>query len=325
MNASSRRSPRTFLVAAALFLAVPSIAFAQPPCAAADWDRAVEHARKARGLADSKETQAALVELGIAFGICPDGKLQRAMARVLEDSGRLPEALDAYRACVQAASEAETRASCEQRVQALAATLSTGTMLVEVSPPGAEVFVDDGVAAHPAGTPVVLGVGRHQVEVRAAGRQAYRREIDVLPAKEVRFAVVLEVQPQPKVAEIPVQVPASPPVASPNVARPAGQRSAVSNWVGIGVGTAVTGVGLAFLIQYGIDKSNARGAQYSPDGRLLADADKVGSRNVIVGSVLSVAGVAGVINSAVLWPKAPAKISIGPLHGGGAIAVQIPL
>ena len=58
---------------------------------------------------------------------------------------------------------------------------------------------------------------------------------------------------------------------------------------------------------------------------ILADADKVGSRNVIVGSVLSVAGVAGVIISAVLWPKAPAKISIGPLHGGGAIAVQIPL
>lgn len=131
------------------------------------------------------------------------------------------------------------------------------------------------------------------------------------------------VKPEPVVIqEVPVPAPVE--VAKPDLilAAPA-KPKAIGNWVGIGVGAVATGLGTAFLIQYGLDKSNARGAYCGTDGCYAADV--VGPRNLALGVSFSVAGVAAVILSAVLWPKSKIKAAAAPVNGGGILALTVDL
>ena len=327
-----------FATVATLALSAPGAAHAGGKCPASAWDKATEFAGKARIHRERKEWDAALDDLRAAYAICPDAKLQKAIGRMLEEAGRSAEAIATYRSCAEEADDEATRADCDARAKVLAAKTASGTLLVEATPPSAEVIVDDDGRALRAGTPVTLPVGRHAVEVRAPGKLPRKTGVDIDAGRQTKLEVQLEalpisedqrfqVTPVPRKSAIPV-VPVSPPPAgetATTLTETAGTRSALWNWVGIGAGVAATGLGLAFLVQYGLDRKNASGPVYAGDGKTVVySGDEVGTRNLVIGSVFAAVGVAGVITAAVLWPEAPARVTAAPLRGGGLVAVEAP-
>jgi hypothetical protein len=113
-------------------------------------------------------------------------------------------------------------------------------------------------------------------------------------------------------------VPARPPEPghdAPAQARP----SAVWNWVGVGVSVALIGTGVGFLGQYGKDRSDARTSSWVDSQGYTHDPDTVKPTYAIVGGVATGVGVAVLITSVVLWPKAPATVSVAPVPGGGGM------
>ena len=146
-------------------------------------------------------------------------------------------------------------------------------------------------------------------------------------------AAVLEARlkpptPAPKpvaVAPVPVvlppvehAVPVRPPEPAHDVAVPA-RPSAVWNWVGVGLSVALIGTGVGFLGQYGKDRSEAHTASWVDSKGYTHDPDTVKPTYAIVGGVATGVGVAVLITSVVLWPKAPATVSAGPVPGGGGM------
>jgi hypothetical protein len=246
-------------VVAVLFLPSP----ASGDCLPADWDQAVDRARRAKALVDAKEYDKAIEQLRIGLAICADGKLQRALAKVCAQADRLPEALAAYRKCAETATEEPIRDECVTAAKGLSDRLEPPAPVVSAEVPAR---VEPAVAARP----------------------------EAVPAAPASLLV--------------------PPVE----ARPApAPRSALWNWVGLGAGTAATGLGVAFLVRYGLDRKSARGPEYGPDGKtVVVEADSVGYRNVVLGSVFTAVGVAGVVTSAVLWPRSPGRVSVSPVPGG---------
>lgn len=97
-------------------------------------------------------------------------------------------------------------------------------------------------------------------------------------------------------------------------------------WVTLGSGVALLGTGGAFLVQHGIDLSNARGATGTHP------ADTVDSTNLIVGSVTAGVGVGLIVTSFFLWPAddegaaadvgAPVSFSASP--DGGYVSLTLP-
>ena len=300
---------------AAILVLAGSSSSAQEKCPPARWVRVVDLSEEAKAFLGDKRYDDALARLREAYGICPEPKLRRAMGRVYEEAGRLEEAREAFLACVEEGAEEPARAECEQRWKAIEVKLATSSVVVEANLPGATVFLDGLDVPHPAGVPIPVRPGRHALEVRANGKMPYRSAFEAVGGLETRIPVVLEALPAK-----PERVTQS--GSSPAwVAAPAFSPQAKWNWVGIGGGVVAAGLGTAFLVQYGLDKSRARGRRETDAG--LYEAETVGARDLWLGITLSVAGAGAIVTSSVLWPRVPAKAAVVPVPGGCTGAVSL--
>jgi hypothetical protein len=82
---------------------------------------------------------------------------------------------------------------------------------------------------------------------------------------------------------------------------------------------ALIGTGVGFLGQYGKDRSDAHTSSWVDSQGYTHDPDTVKPTYAIVGGMAAGVGVAILITSAVLWPKAPATVSASPVLGGGGM------
>ena len=310
---------RSGILVAAVVLAFGPTASAGESCPPASWVKVVDLTKEAKVLLDGKRYDEAIAKLRAAYGVCPEPKLRRSMGRVQEEAGHLEEALTAFRACVDESADDAVRTECQERVKTIGERLGSATIVVDAIPPSAMVILDGSEDAHPAGQPIRVRPGRHAIELRAAGKAPYRTTVDARGGQETRVPVVMEAPPAPPAPVLTGVHPASPrlPAAAPVTARAFAPQTKW-NWVGVGLGSLATGVGLAFLIQYGLDRSNAQGRH--DDGTYIYAADKVGPRNLAIGVTFLAVGAAGVVVSAVLWPKVPVKAAAGLIPGGGSLA-----
>jgi hypothetical protein len=326
--------PGTLVTASVLAIALQIASapvLAQDRCPPAEWSRAVALSQEAKALLEKKKHADALRKLHAAYGICPEPKLLRAIGRVYHDAGRPEEAIAAFRSCVKEGAEEAVRAECEQQIKAIEDRILTATILVEAVPPSAEVFVDGAGRPQAAGVPIRVKPGRHEVELRAPGKSPHKTAVEAVEGRETRVRVAMEAPPAPADARAAASGPLpEPPADTPTLAAaPAFAPETKWNWVGIGAGAAVTGLGVAFLVQYGWDKRDANGPERNDPQRpdlVTREADSVGPRNLALGVTFSVLGVAGVVVSAVLWPKTPVSAAAAPVPGGGgAVALAIGL
>ena len=321
----------TLLVAAVLgLLAWVPCARGEEGCPPTSWVRVVDLTKEARILLDGHRYDEAIAKLRSAYGICPEPKLRRSMGRVYEEAGRPEEALAAFRACIDEKAEASVRSECEERARKIQEHLDSATLIVDAIPPNATVLLDGLEEPHPAGQSIRVRPGRHNVELRAAGKSAYQTTVVAAGGQETRISVLMEAFPAPpepprsrETARAPPDSPAEAPSTQLQEMASASSPEARWNWVGVGLGAAVTGLGMAFLIQYGLDKKNAQGQHQ--DATYVYAADEVGPRNLALGLTFAVIGVAGVVVSGVLWPKVPVKASVGLVPGGGSLAVSFDL
>ncbi len=158
---------------------------------------------------------------------------------------------------------------------------------------------------------------RRRAEALEAKLRAARTAPAALPEP------VAKTQPPPAVGTPPREKPPAPPREKPPASvpkppvRPA--RDTTWNWVGIGASVAAIGAGVGFLAMYGKDRSDARGAEYYPDGSLKREADRVSPTNAVVGGVCAGIGVAGLVTSLLTWPDGQAAVAAGPTESGGVV------
>jgi hypothetical protein len=238
------------------------------------------------------------------------------MGRVFEEAGRFDEALAAFRECVAEGAVEVARLECEGRADALQERLSFAILVIEAIPPSASVFLDGFDTPHPVGVPIQVRSGRHAIELRANGKMPFRTDVNAPGAKETRVRVVMEAEP---VKSDVVERPRPAPTAW--VAAPAFDPQTKWNWVGIGSGAVATGLGVAFLVQYGIDRSRVKGRREVDGG--FYDAQTVGVRNLWLGCALVVAGTGAVVTSSLIWPEVPAGVAVIPGPGGGSAAITV--
>jgi hypothetical protein len=140
------------------------------------------------------------------------------------------------------------------------------------------------------------------------------------PAPKPAVAAPAPVAPAQPVAAGPAPVlKPTPPVEPPREVAAAERPSAAWNWVGIAGGVALIGTGVGFLGQYGKDRSDAHTSSWVDSQGYTHDPDTVKPTYAIVGGMAAGVGVAILITSAVLWPKAPATVSASPVLGGGGM------
>ncbi|MBI5494089.1 MAG: PEGA domain-containing protein [Deltaproteobacteria bacterium] len=131
-------------------------------------EQAAEHLRKGRELYQASRYADALKELQAAFELVPSATLVYNMAKTRERLGDLRGALGDYRRYLEMEPRAPDRSDVDFVIKALEKKLgqSINELALESSPPGAEVYLDDGTAL--AGqTPLTLRVvaGPHKLRV----------------------------------------------------------------------------------------------------------------------------------------------------------------
>ncbi|MBN1774640.1 MAG: PEGA domain-containing protein [Deltaproteobacteria bacterium] len=110
--------------------------------------------------------------------------------KVLGDLPAAHDALERYLAEAGVGAHEELVSSAHQALAEI--ELSTGTIVLDVDPPGAVVTVDGGaLAAAELAWPLRVLPGTHVVEVRQEGRVADRRTIDVGAGSEVQLVLRL--------------------------------------------------------------------------------------------------------------------------------------
>ncbi len=331
MARRSRRIP--WMVLATLLMTVPNRAAANDACPPAKWARVVELSRDAKVLLDEFLFGDALARLQQAYALCPEPKLHRAMGRVHEAAGHVEEALAEFRACVARVDEEAARNECDQYARALEQRMAeaAAVLVLDGAPPDAVVTVDGAELPDDDREPIRVRPGRRVVEVRAEGMTPFRTEVEGVGGVETRIQVTMAPLPPTVAGEVP------PPQPEPTTARlasalPSDPRRVSAfapetawNWVGIGTGAVATGLGIAFLVQYGLDLGAARDARYDAERDGWWAADEVGPRNLALGISFSAVGLAAVVTSAVLWPKARVGASAAPAPGGGYVVFTLGL
>ena len=276
-------------------------------CPTVNRSKAVQLAKDAGVHMKAQEYALAMDDLRAAFALCPEPRLHHSMGSVLEAQGNLQDALASFRACIQDG-DSEIRVECMKRADAVQERLRIGALLVVAKPAGALVHLDQSEAGRASGTRLEVATGRHDVEVRYPGYLSHRVSVDVPGAGEVRINVELKPEPPTPVAakkekELPTdwyQANSAPEAKQPNTAW---------NIAGVVLGgaTALTGGGL--LGYWGYLKTQAK------------ENESVTPDSLIAGSVCLGVGVAAIITSVALWPKAPATASAAPLPGCGMVAI----
>ncbi len=152
-------------------------------------------------------------------------------------------------------------------------------------------------------------------------RSECRQRAEALEARRARATPVTPPSAEPVAKPQPpaVQPPREPPPADTPKPLVRAERDATWNWVGVGASVVAIGAGVGFLAKYGKDRSDARGAEYYPDGSLKREADRVSPTNAIVGGVCAGLGVAGLVVSLLTWPDGQATVAAGPAGDGAVV------
>jgi hypothetical protein len=254
VHASPRPRPtRVRIVALALALcwgvcAAPASARENPAAAIV---------RSARTLAnEGRLLEAANLYLE-AYELHPVPVLLFNAARMYQRAGRPIEARDAYRRYL--AIEKDTDGLAEARAR-LAETLDAipGRLLLEVSPPGAEVTVDGEAVA--TGGVLTLSRGVHLVKMSRKGYYILERTVTIEPDALTR--VELALTPLPSKAD-----PLPTVLLKPKPARH-GSVSAWS-WVAMGLGAASIGCGAAMTVLAASDRARVTGAARNGSGLVV--------------------------------------------------------
>lgn len=173
------------------------------------------------------------------------------------------------------------------------AALYIGRYQLEVTPRDASVTVD-GAEVVLEGAPLMLNLGRHEVQVSAAGHDTHTESLQVEGGEQVQLRIALvptptTTEPPPKVARVPSPPPSTPPPVQPP--SPTGWLGPRHSWA-LGAALGALGAGGIGLV-----------------------SDEAQTRWVVVG----VAGASALV-SVVLW-SLPGKPR--PRDSGAPVAVEV--
>lgn len=196
-----------------------------------------------------------------------------------------------------------------------------GSLTVDVSPEGAEIVIDGATIGNaPLAAPARLVVGRHVILVRAPGRVAEHRDVEIAPATTTvaRFAlqpIVATGTPSPAAASKTVR-------AQPDAARPS------SRTLAIGL-VATGGLFVATGAYFGLRTLSLKDQRDQRCDGLLCDETGVDlDRRARTSGWLSTgAFAAGVVAGSIgifLWTRAPGAPAIhaSPTRGGVALSLE---
>jgi hypothetical protein len=241
------------------------------------------------------------------------------------------------------------RIRTEAELAAVEARLEVGTLVLQIAPFGALVFIDGRPVGAAPLDPRVLPAGRHHLRVTADGREAVERSIELEGGVTTPLAIELRVAEAPRPPDSPAPEPPAfePPrprrTAEPVVVveeLPVRGSSTYSPWTWVTLGTgiaALAGGGLA----YGLgekDHQDVIGAEgYAEGGPVVgmtqqraADLEESGDTKKLAGSILFGVGGALVVTSTVLFvldatagpDDGTVTVGVLPTPHGGVLSVE---
>lgn len=305
-----RRFTIPYLVVVAL---APSLARAQTPTSAEPSDasapkpdesakqeakRRFEHAIK---LYEDADYALALAEFERVYELVPDYRVLYNVGQVNIQLGRYARAfrmLHEYLDRGGSEMPPDRRRAVQADLEALAA--KTAALEVQAKPDGAEITLDGAVVGtSPLVEPLVVDVGEHALQLRAAGYVTQSRRL-VLAGGD-RRPVVVELEPNPVSAPQPpvavAPVPVSAPVAKTQVDMSPSPRAAEKpRWLTMGwVGTGVLAASSAVAFGLGASAASHLSDLRSSRGHTRAELDDAKSRaqtRLLVADVLGGAALA---------------------------------
>ncbi len=255
-----------------LSCAIPRAAHAQgaptetaPQGAPSDEARASASAHFQRGvqLHEEGDYDAALVEFQRAYDALPDYRVlyNVGVTYLAQRSYVLSlRAFERYLVLGGATLDPARRAEVEERIANLRQRV--GFLVLEVNVDDAEVLVDgEAVARTPVRAPLSLDVGRHRVEVRAAGHLPEQRTISVAGGDEL----------EPVVAPVASAPPHAPDLTTPEPPRRDLRPLAIGGFVSTAVLAAAAGTTGGLALRSHRDYEDAAGT-YPGDAQALSDA-----------------------------------------------------
>jgi hypothetical protein len=218
---------------------------------------------------------------------------------------------------------AEQRGRGEAELTAVTRRLAKATLLIQVAPFGAAVFVDGVAVGQAPLEPLDVAPGEHVVRAESAERDPVERRVTVGGGE--RASVVIELVARAPAAPEPLPALV---VESGGTAPPGGSRLSPWTWVTLGSGLAVAAGGTVSYVLGEVDHQEVVDAQAdgSMPRRRALDLESAGDTKKVVGYALWGVGGALVATSVVLFlldgPAEPAgSVTVGaaPLAGGGGL------
>ena len=180
---------RLLSVCAALgALALAPAAGAQPPST----EEVQEHVDSGARLFRVGEYERALGHFQRALDASGEQALRYPMARCQQALGRDREALASFRAFLAVPDiPPEARGKARMAVQLLEAKLASGTLILQVSPFGARIFVDDEEVGEAPLEPLDLAPGQHEVRAETDGHEGVSKTVHVAAGSETTTTIAL--------------------------------------------------------------------------------------------------------------------------------------
>src|SRR5262249_25186146 len=196
-------------------------------------------------------------------------------------------AVEAYRACLDAAPQAPDRASVLARIADLQSRLPLqASIRVAVEPP-ASVSVDEGTP-QPSPVSVQLTPGHHRVSARREGYVPVEREVDLAPGSRVQ----LELSLVPLVAETGVvRAPEGAVRDTVGTARHRGERRWA--WVAAGISAVSLAAGITFGLSAQQAQNTLRDGTQRTQEQVQQVYDSASARSTAANSFYVAAGVSG--------------------------------
>ena len=190
------------------------------------------------------------------------------------------------------------RGKAEMAVQILEKRLSTGRLVVQVSPFGAEILLDGEVVGTAPLAPLTVTPGTHQIEVRASGRPSAGQHVQVPAGGEITVTFAL---PEPPSSPL---LPPTPPATPPPEPEPEGPSATPWQWVTLGTGAALVASGVVLWWLGEEDWQKVDDANSSSSSMSREEAQKLlddGDTKHTVGYVMMGVGGAALATSVVLF------------------------
>ncbi len=294
---------------------------------------------------DARRLEEARVALAESFELHPSYDTAGLLGQTEIELGLYPKAARHLDYCLRHFPTGENLELLERvRVGFSAVQNQVGTLRIQVSPPGAEVFVDDvSVGTAPLEAKVFVTPGKHLVRAARAGKNPLERAILVQKGDEEVVTLDLTVEE----GAAPAESPAAPAVAEPSPAPAAMTATEERTWVpayvlgGVTVASLVTSLVFRASASNEAEEVDRLGAEAPESGCVgeaasskpcveLADAvDRHDQKADFANVALVVAGVgaiatAGYITFVLLEPNesVPVKASVGFTGASGGLFVN---